>query len=368
MDYISLNSNNHNSNLVNSLDHFKAVNSFVDVTLVCEGHTVKAHKIILSAGSNVLHRLLLANPAKHPIIILAETRYDTLRMIMDFLYKGKTDVPRTELRKLLAVAATFEINELKRLCEENLANQQTERERDSHPRSKSPPRKKRQSSDSDILCDAVFPKRESSSSPCTLEEPTVSEGAAFCPQIAGARSLNETPSTDSQDESEKKDASTECDIQPLKELENNLVPREAPRVKVKPRYIEKSDDSETDSQSKSSFLQRKRRAIVWKYYTVLNDNYAVCKICRNKLSYKTTISNLTKHIMKKHRQFDPKHPPRLPDLPLLTIQSQQLELFEEIDFNSVEEEAAGDQDGEQYEDALEEGIPSTSTPCILKIT
>ncbi|GBM62176.1 General transcription factor II-I repeat domain-containing protein 2A [Araneus ventricosus] len=44
-------------------------------------------------------------------------------------------------------------------------------------------------------------------------------------------------------------------------------------------------------------------------------------------------------------------------------------LFEEIDFNSVEEEAAV-QDGEhlQYDEALDEGVPSTSTPCILKIT
>ncbi|GBO12252.1 Protein bric-a-brac 2 [Araneus ventricosus] len=255
MDHISLNSNNHNSNLVNSLDHFKAVNSFVDVSLVCEGHTVKAHKIILSAGSNVLHRLLLANPAKHPIIILAETKYDTLRMIIDFLYKGRIDVPRNDLKKLLAVAVTFEINELKRLCEENLNNQ-----KDSEPNtdlcskssdlSESSPTKKRQrrqSSDSDILYDAIFPKREIIYSPCSLEQPEVcpltdtlsapaqTECARFHPQIADTRSLNKTSVESSTGNDltaaciqniQKKDASTECDIQPLKELESNLVPRE----------------------------------------------------------------------------------------------------------------------------------------------
>ncbi|GBM62175.1 hypothetical protein AVEN_189389-1, partial [Araneus ventricosus] len=84
-------------------------------------------------------------------------------------------------------------------------------------------------------------------------------------------------------------------------------------------------DSESDTQNKLKFLKRRKRSTVWEYYTAVNPSYAVCKLCGRKLSYKTTVTNLTKHLLKKHQQFDPKHPPKLPDLPLLRLQTDQLE-------------------------------------------
>ncbi|KAF8771555.1 protein abrupt-like [Argiope bruennichi] len=394
MDHISLKSNNFSSSLINSLDHFKDVDSFVDVTLVCEGHNVKAHKIILSAGSNLLRRLLLANPAKHPIIILTETKYDTLRIIIDFLYKGRIDVPRNDLKKLLQIAITFEMNELKKLCEENLNSKKVDNELNLHPCLKSPdlsgssPKKKRQrrlSTDSDILINEIVPKKENTYSSCRFEQSeisvlteTLSEATQteFDPQITDARSVSKS-SIESSIESDlngtyvqtpqQKDASTECGIQPLKELKCNFVPIKSSRVTVKPVYNEKSDDSESDTQNKSVQKNRKRSPI-WQHFTAITSTYAACNICQGKLSYRTTVTNLTKHLLKKHRQFDPKNPPKLLEVPLLKAQREQLEAFEEIDFNFTEDET-GIEDAEhlQYE-VTDESIPSTSTPCILKIT
>jgi hypothetical protein len=50
-DQFCLRWNNFQSNIVSVLDNLKEEGDLVDVTLVCEGHAVKAHKVILSACS-----------------------------------------------------------------------------------------------------------------------------------------------------------------------------------------------------------------------------------------------------------------------------------------------------------------------------
>jgi len=50
-DQFCLRWNNFQSNIVSVLDNLKEEEDLVDVTLVCEGHAVKAHKVILSACS-----------------------------------------------------------------------------------------------------------------------------------------------------------------------------------------------------------------------------------------------------------------------------------------------------------------------------
>lgn len=60
----------------------------VDVTLACDGSSIKAHKIVLSACSNYFKELFLANPCKHPIVILKDIKINEMRAIVDFMYKG----------------------------------------------------------------------------------------------------------------------------------------------------------------------------------------------------------------------------------------------------------------------------------------
>lgn len=44
--------NNYQTNIVQALSNLKLDEDFVDVTLLCEGKTIKAHKVILSACSD----------------------------------------------------------------------------------------------------------------------------------------------------------------------------------------------------------------------------------------------------------------------------------------------------------------------------
>jgi hypothetical protein len=50
--------NNYQTNMVSALEGLKLEEDFVDVTLSCEGKTIKAHKVILSACSQYFKQVL----------------------------------------------------------------------------------------------------------------------------------------------------------------------------------------------------------------------------------------------------------------------------------------------------------------------
>ncbi|KAL5237550.1 hypothetical protein ACI65C_004960 [Semiaphis heraclei] len=45
---------------------------------------------------------------------------------------------------------------------------------------------------------------------------------------------------------------------------------------------------------------RKLKSDTWRYFTYVDEHYAKCDICKTKISHKTTMSNLKKHIERKH--------------------------------------------------------------------
>lgn len=64
--------NNYQNNLTNVFDQLLQAEAFVDVTLSAEGHSLKAHKVVLSACSPYFQALFFDNPCKHPIVILSK--------------------------------------------------------------------------------------------------------------------------------------------------------------------------------------------------------------------------------------------------------------------------------------------------------
>lgn len=63
--------NNFHSNIAASFEHLRDHEEFVDVTLACEGRSLKAHKIVLSACSPYFKNLL-----KVPIYFVLRKRYN----------------------------------------------------------------------------------------------------------------------------------------------------------------------------------------------------------------------------------------------------------------------------------------------------
>ncbi|UYV60569.1 hypothetical protein LAZ67_1001555 [Cordylochernes scorpioides] len=83
--------------------------AFVDVTLACEGLSLKAHKMVLASCSPFFQSLFLENVCKHPIVILNGIKYVDLKSIIDFMYMGEINVAQEQMSSLLKAAETLKV-------------------------------------------------------------------------------------------------------------------------------------------------------------------------------------------------------------------------------------------------------------------
>jgi hypothetical protein len=98
---------NYQNNLQNFIGELLLSEPYVDVTLSCEGHSFKAHKVVLSACSpylQTIHVIHLDNPCKHPIVILNGLKWDELKAVVVFMYRGEIDVSQEQIGVLGQVA------------------------------------------------------------------------------------------------------------------------------------------------------------------------------------------------------------------------------------------------------------------------
>lgn len=104
--------NNYTSNLTNVFDQLLHNESFVDVTLACDGKSIKAHKMVLSACSPYFQSLFFDNPCQHPIVILRDVKWTELKSAVEFMYKGEINLGQDEIGPLLNVAEMLKIRGL----------------------------------------------------------------------------------------------------------------------------------------------------------------------------------------------------------------------------------------------------------------
>lgn len=86
--------------------------AFVDVTIGCERSSLKAHKMVLAASSQYFQSLFLDHPNKHPIVILKDIRFEDLKALVEFMYRGELYVTQDQLPSLLKAAETLQISRL----------------------------------------------------------------------------------------------------------------------------------------------------------------------------------------------------------------------------------------------------------------
>lgn len=104
--------NNYQSNLTHVFDQLLQSEAFVDVTLACDGHSVKAHKMVLSACSPYFQALFFDNPCRHPIVILKDVKWPELKAVVEFMYRGEINVLQEQIGPLLRVAETLKVRGL----------------------------------------------------------------------------------------------------------------------------------------------------------------------------------------------------------------------------------------------------------------
>ncbi|GIX76037.1 protein bric-a-brac 2 [Caerostris extrusa] len=104
--------NNHMNNMMDVFKSLLSSESMVDVTLACDGLSLKAHKIVLSACSPFFQSLFLENPCKHPIVIMKDMKYPELKAIIEFMYHGEVNVAQDQLSALMKTAETLRVKGL----------------------------------------------------------------------------------------------------------------------------------------------------------------------------------------------------------------------------------------------------------------
>ncbi|XP_047987399.1 protein abrupt-like [Leguminivora glycinivorella] len=106
---ISLKWNGYQNNILTNVKGLFEDEGLSDVTLVSEGCSFKAHKVILSANSSVFKTIFQQNPHKDPIIVLHDINTASLRTLLTFMYNGEVNVTEEFLPVLLKTAEALRI-------------------------------------------------------------------------------------------------------------------------------------------------------------------------------------------------------------------------------------------------------------------
>lgn len=96
----------------NSFPSLLDAEQFVDVTLACEGRSLKCHKMILSSCSDYLAELLRENPCQHPIILMKDLKFWEVEALVKFMYRGEVNVAHDKLQQLFNAAEALQVKGL----------------------------------------------------------------------------------------------------------------------------------------------------------------------------------------------------------------------------------------------------------------
>ncbi|GAB6024034.1 hypothetical protein CHUAL_008756 [Chamberlinius hualienensis] len=116
-EMLNLRWGSHQLNLISVFDRLLGNQVFVDVTLACEGISLKVHKAVISAASPYFQKLLMENPCDHPVIILSDLQPSVLQDLVEFMYRGEINVMQDRLNELIKWAEKLQIAGLTETCQ-----------------------------------------------------------------------------------------------------------------------------------------------------------------------------------------------------------------------------------------------------------
>ncbi|CAG0902300.1 unnamed protein product [Darwinula stevensoni] len=105
--------NSHHAETFQSFENLRHREMFVDATLSCNGQFLKAHKLVLCAGSGYFERILNRDGPGTPTIHFYGVDMQLLKLLVEFMYCGEVEVPAMDLEKFIEVAENLEVKGLK---------------------------------------------------------------------------------------------------------------------------------------------------------------------------------------------------------------------------------------------------------------
>ena len=109
----NLNWDAYSDHLREKLNEMLKTNELTDVTLVCDDKKqFKAHRIILSACSEVFKSIIHPLPLNSSVIYLKGIQHQEMQSILEFLYLGEATLDEERMTEFLNVAKNLEIKEI----------------------------------------------------------------------------------------------------------------------------------------------------------------------------------------------------------------------------------------------------------------
>ena len=113
MDKFCLKWNCFQSNISKTFSNLRREEDFFDVTLVSDDQQhIAAHKLVLSASSELFKNILKKNAHSNPMIFLSGFNSKDLNYVLDYIYQGEVKLIQDDLDNFLNVAQKLKIEGL----------------------------------------------------------------------------------------------------------------------------------------------------------------------------------------------------------------------------------------------------------------
>ena len=127
----------YSSSVASAVQTIRFDEELFDVTLACEGHTIRAHKLVLAASSHYFRTIFKVRfwsnalaihpynlkylwqefPCEHPTIVIDNIKRESLLSILHFMYYGQVLVEEDQISSLLSSAASLSVTGLSYVAE-----------------------------------------------------------------------------------------------------------------------------------------------------------------------------------------------------------------------------------------------------------
>ncbi|KAK7866257.1 hypothetical protein R5R35_001686 [Gryllus longicercus] len=102
----------HHKTLIGVFEKLLENSTLVDCTIAAEGQYLKAHKVVLSACSPYFEMLFTQENEKNPIVVLKDVKFQDLKALIDFIYRGRVQIPGERLGDFTSAAECLQIKGL----------------------------------------------------------------------------------------------------------------------------------------------------------------------------------------------------------------------------------------------------------------
>ncbi|KAF6210331.1 hypothetical protein GE061_013435 [Apolygus lucorum] len=110
--YCTVRWSNHSNNVNRFLSVNYAEEKYTDVALACDGHILKAHKMILAGCSPYFEDLFSMYSVANLCVAIEGIAYPILQLVLEFMYSGEIRVKHSELENLVKAGVQLKVKGL----------------------------------------------------------------------------------------------------------------------------------------------------------------------------------------------------------------------------------------------------------------